>query len=140
MNKERSLKKKPANSPDAAEMRRQAETMLNKRKNKASAPPATEAETLRLVHELEVHQIELEMQNEQLRQAHEESEVLQRRYFDLYDLAPVGYLTVNEKGTILQANLTAAKMLGREIGMIVNHRLPGFIVREDQDIYHLFHK
>ncbi len=113
---------------------------MSKRKKKTAALPATETETLRLVHELQAHQIELEMQNEQLRQTHGELEASHRRYFDLYDLAPVGYLTVNEKGTILQANLTAAKMLGLEIGLIVNNRLPGFIVREDQDIYHLFHK
>jgi PAS domain-containing protein len=62
------------------------------------------AEPLRVLHELRVHQIELEMQNEELRESRRELEASQARYFDLYDLAPVGYLTLSEAGLILEAN------------------------------------
>ena len=66
-------------------------------------------ETLhKMVHELQVHQIELEMQNDQLRHTQQELDGARARYFDLYDLAPVGYCTVDEHGLILEANLTAA--------------------------------
>jgi PAS domain S-box-containing protein len=65
-----------------------------------------------LVYELRLHQVELEMQNEDLRRAHVDLNAARERYFDLYDMAPVGYCTVSEAGRILEANLTAATMLG----------------------------
>jgi PAS domain-containing protein len=69
-------------------------------------------DTERLLHELRVHQIELEMQNEELRQAQALLDTERARYFDLYDLAPVGYCTLSETGLILQSNLAAATLLG----------------------------
>ena len=69
-------------------------------------------ERKRIEEDLRIHQIELTMQNEELRQAQREIEASRARYFDLYDLAPVGYFTVSEKGLILEANLTAASLLG----------------------------
>jgi PAS domain S-box-containing protein len=94
----------------------------------------------RALHELRVHQIELEMQNEELRRTQEELEGSRARYFDLYDLAPVGYLTIGEHGSILQANLTAAKMLGVARGDLVKRPFSRFILREDQDVYYLRRK
>ena len=91
----------------------------------------------RALHELRVHQIELEMQNEELRQTQEELEASRARYFDLYDLAPVGYFTLSEQGLILEANLTAAKLLGVTRGTLVKQPLSHFVLREDQDIYYL---
>ena len=67
-----------------------------------------------MIHELQVHQIELEMQNEQLRQTQAELEAALTKYTDFYDFAPVAYLTLDERGLILEANLTAATMLGVE--------------------------
>jgi PAS domain S-box-containing protein len=94
----------------------------------------------RALHELRVHQIELEMQNEELRRAQEELEVSRARYFDLYDLAPVAYFTLSEEGLILEANLTAAKLLGVTRGALVKQHLSRFVLREDQDIYYLHRK
>lgn len=92
-----------------------------------------------MLHELHVHQVELEMQNEELRRAQVELNAAQARYFDLYDLAPVGYFTINEKGLILQANLTAADLLGVARSSLVKQLLTRFILKEDQDIYY-FHR
>jgi PAS domain-containing protein len=92
------------------------------------------------LHELLVHQIELEMQNEELRRAQAELEAARARYFDLYDLAPVGYCTVSEEGLILEANLTAATLLGVAKGALVKQPLTRFILRGDQDSYYLHRK
>jgi PAS domain S-box-containing protein len=119
-------------------LRLRAEERLKKQSPAQGAK--TPEETSRLLHELEVHQIELEMQNEELRRAQEELEASRARYFDLYDLAPVGYLTLGEQGLILEANLTAAQMLGVERGRLTGQPVSRFIFRDDQDIYYLSRK
>jgi PAS domain S-box-containing protein len=83
-----------------------------------------------------VHQIEIEMQNEDLRRAHIELEASRTRYFDLYDLAPVGYVSLNGKGIILEANLTIAAFLGKERSILIRQPLSRFIISEDQGIYY----
>ncbi len=88
-----------------------------------------------LIHELQVHQIELEIQNDELRRTQEALEVSQGRYIDLYDFAPVGYLSVSKKGLILKANLTAATLFGVSRSEILKKPLSRFILPEDQDIY-----
>lgn len=92
------------------------------------------------LHQLQVHQIELEMQNEELRQAQFLLDASRARYFDLYDLAPVGYCTVSEKGLIVEANLATATMLGADRSDLVRQRVSRFIVREDQDIFYLLRR
>ena len=89
-----------------------------------------------LLHELQVHQIELEMQNEQLRHTQQELDGARARYFDLFDLAPVGYCTVNDQGLILEANFTAATMLNLSRNELVKQSVTRFIVHADQDIYY----
>ncbi len=96
------------------------------------------AETL--LHELQVHQIELEMQNEELRESQIALDIVRARYFDLYDLAPIGYLTLNTHGSIQQANLTVANLLGVTRGALLKQPLSKLIVKADQDIYYLSHK
>jgi two-component system cell cycle sensor histidine kinase/response regulator CckA len=93
--------------------------------------------TRRVLHDLRVHQIELEMQNDELRRTQEQLELARARYFDLYDLAPVGYLTLNQSGAIREANLTAANLLNTPRVELVNEPLTRFIWPADQDIFYL---
>jgi PAS domain S-box-containing protein len=88
-----------------------------------------------ILHELRVHQVELELQNEELRRTQVTLEVSRERYFDLYDLAPVGYVTISEKGLVLEANLTAAGLVGVARGELVRQPWTRFIFPEDQDVY-----
>lgn len=123
-------------------LRQLAEEIVRK---KAALPPENSKaippeEIQKLLHELRVHQIELEMQNDELRQAMIELDDSRARYFDLYDLAPVGYFTISEKGLILEANLTAATMLGVTIVDLVKQPIYRLILKEDQDIYYLHRK
>jgi len=94
----------------------------------------------RLIHELRVHQIELEMQNEELRHTHYELEMVHARYFDLYDMAPVGYITLNPDGVIQEVNLTATAILRVPRSDLIRYALSQFIVLEDQDTYYLYRK
>ena len=94
-------------------------------------------ETRRVLHELRVYQNELEAQNVELRVAHVHLDAACARYFDLYDLAPVGYCTLSEKGLILEANLTSANLLGVSRGVLVQKPISRFILEEDQYIYYL---
>ncbi len=84
---------------------------------------------------LRAHQRELEMQNEKLRLAQAELAAERARYFDLYDLTPVGYCTISEEGLVLEANLTAATLLGVARRALAQHPLTHFILPEDQGIY-----
>lgn len=90
-----------------------------------------------LVHELRVHEIELEMQNEELRRAQLALEESRDRYLDLYEFAPVGYLTLNDKGIIQEINLAGAALLGCERSRLLQRSLSRFIVNEDGDDYYL---
>ncbi len=98
------------------------------------------AATRDLLHELQVHQIELEMQNEELRRTQLELDASRARYFNLYDLAPVGYCSVSEQGLILQANLAAATLLGATRSTLVRQPISRFIFKADQDIWYLHRK
>ena len=89
------------------------------------------------IHELYVHQIELEMQNEELRRTQLELDDARARYFDLYDLAPVGYCTLSTAGLILEANLTAAVFLGYARRDLIGKPISQFICTSDQDTFYL---
>src|SRR5450631_4337226 len=90
-------------------------------------PPRIKESMQRLVHELEVHQIELEMQNEELLQAQQEIELSRNKYYELYDFAPVGYFVFDVRGLIREVNLTGAKLLGIERGLLANKPFISFI-------------
>ena len=93
-----------------------------------------------VLHELRVHQIELVMQNEELQQAQLKLDAARARYFDLYELAPVGYITLSQPGLILQANLIAGTLLGGACDTLVGQPISPFISKEDQDIFYLNRK
>jgi two-component system CheB/CheR fusion protein len=84
-------------------------------------------ESRRLVHELQVHQVELQLQNEELQKARAEAEAALKQYSDLYDFAPVGYLTLARDGTIEKMNLTGARLLGMERSRLVGARFGAFV-------------
>ena len=136
------MENKDTRSSDAAELHRRADELA--RKKAAQSPENLAAlspeDTRRMLHELRVHQIELEMQREELLREQTELDAARARYFDLYDLAPVGYCTVSENGLILESNLTAAALLGAARGSLSGQLISGFILKEDQRVYDLRHK
>jgi len=89
-----------------------------------------------IIHDLQVHQIELEMQNDELRRTQQELHAERDKYADLYDFAPVGYVTIGEKGMILDANLTMCTMLGVERRRLIGGPFSQFINRDDQNIFY----
>ena len=137
----RQPRKKQAAPDAAAELRRQAEERLDglsaaAAAAAAAASPAPE-DLAAAVHELRVHQIELEMQNEELRRAQLELEAQREKYFALFDRAPVGYLTIGDKGIVGDANFTAARLLGVERQMLVGQPFSAFVIAADRDAYYL---
>ncbi|MFL5730364.1 MAG: PAS domain S-box protein [Cytophagaceae bacterium] len=90
-----------------------------------------------IIHELQVHQVELEMQNEELIRGKMEYEILSHKFQDLYEFAPVGYFTLDQQGIILKSNYMGSKMLGREKKYIIRRRFQSFIHTDSSDIFHL---
>lgn len=99
----------------------------------------TSSESTQVLHNLRVHQIELELQNEELRQSQVALDIAHTRYFDLYELAPVGYCTISQSGHIEQANLTLSSLLGVHRDSLIKQPITKFICKDDQDSYY-FHK
>ncbi len=130
------MKPKPKNQPTP--LRQRAEETLRQRPQ----PPEklARADMQELIHELQVHQIELEMQNDELQRTQAELEAAHDKYSNLYDFAPVGYLTLDDKNIIREANLTATTMLGVESARLVKQPLTRFIAPQDQDKFYLLRK
>jgi len=128
----------PKQDHSTSNLRQRAEQQLGP--STGSGQGLEPEETRRLLHELRVHQIELEMQNKELQRVHAELEASHSRYFDLFEMAPVGYVILNEPGLFLLANLTAAGLLGMERSALVKRPLTRFILPDDQDIYYLHRK
>jgi PAS domain S-box-containing protein len=117
-----------------ARLRRQAEELMGV---KGFALPRVEGDDpIKLIHELQAAQIELELQNEEL--LHSQQELSQSRisYTRLYDFAPVGYITLSLKGLILKSNLTFSGMVSMERTRLINQPLSAHILAEDQDVYY----
>ncbi len=117
-----------------ATLRELAEERL--RETPAQAEAASPETAQRLLHELQVHQVELEMQNEELRRTQVELENSHARYFDLYELAPAGYLTLSDKGLIKEINLTAATMLGIARKQLIKQPLSRWVTPAGQSSYY----
>ncbi len=116
------------------EVRRKAEEQLYSHPRENERLPASDRQAL--IHELQVHQIELEMQNEELRQSQKALEDSRDRYADLFNFAPVGFFSVDVKGLILEANFTATTLLQANISDLVGNRISKFIHKDDQDFYY----
>lgn len=117
------------------ELRQKAEQQQNQQTGKRSfTTERTDAEVSEIIEELRIHQIELEIQNEELRQASDELEAARNRYADLYDLAPVGYFTLDLETTIIGVNLTGALMLGVNRNQLVGRKLTAFLDPGYQDL------
>lgn len=136
------MKNKDDRTEQTAILRRQAEEIAREKAFKSPRNPEEMSleETRQILHDLRVHQIELEMQNEELRRSQQELDAAGARYFDFYDLAPVGYLTLSEKGLILAANLTTAAMLDVVRSNLIKKPFSRFIFKEDQDTFYLNNK
>ncbi|MFZ4616588.1 MAG: sensor histidine kinase [Rectinemataceae bacterium] len=102
-------------------------------------PEALTPMALRAVmSELHVHQVELELQNEELLRTQMELEETHRRYFELYDLAPVGYFRMSDKGLLLEANLQGAQLLGESRSVLIGKVFSSFVAEADKDNWYLF--
>ncbi len=120
-------------------LRQRAEEKL--KATAAATPTALSLDEAKvLLHELQVHQIELEMQNEHLRKTQEDLEVSRERFAHLYDFAPIGLFTISDKGLILDVNLTAARLFGVARSVLANRLFTSFILPEGQDIYYHHHR
>jgi PAS domain S-box-containing protein len=124
------------------ELRRKAEVALQEATARLSQSPAALTPTAiqQTLHELQVHQIELEMQNEELRRGQLQLDAERARFFDLYDLAPVSYFSLNQGGLIVQANLAAASLLGVARRELLKMHFSSFIVLASQDTYYRLRK
>lgn len=127
------MAKKPVKPAKAPALRRQAEERLRTTKRDVAAMPAKDVQ--QLVHELQIHQIELEMQNDELRRTQAELEAARDRYAKLYDFSPAGHLTLDVQGNILGANIMAGTLLGLSRNKLSGQPLARFIAGEDQDAF-----
>jgi PAS domain S-box-containing protein len=117
---------RPGSAAGTGPLRRLAERRLRKRPP-AEAGGGVQADAQRMLHELQVHQIELELQNEELKQAKAEVETGLQKYTDLYDFAPVGYFSLDEQGLILDVNMTGAALLGVDRSGVTGRRFQLFV-------------
>ncbi len=121
-----------------SEIRKRAEQRLKERLTHSSDFSLEDAKSL--IHELHVHQIELELQNEELRLIQLELEVSRRKYADLYEFSPVGLLTLDSDESIQEANVTFVTMLGIDRAKLIKRNLSEFVDRSTQNIYHFFYQ
>ena len=122
------MNKKNSKSKDII-LRQKAERLATK-KSTQPVVQLSESEAMRLIHELEVHQIELELQNQELVEAKSNVLEIAEKYTQLYDFAPSGYFTLSNEGEIIEVNLYGAKMLGKDRKQLLNSLL-GFFVSDD---------
>ncbi len=129
------MKKKHPKLAESSRLRKRAEDALQGRTEELQELSARDARSL--IHELQVHQIELEMQNEELRRAQKELEESCDRSSDLYDFAPVGYFSFDKNGLIIEVNMTGAKKLGAERANLIKKPFSLFISMGSKDVFYL---
>ena len=129
--------KKNNKSSDVSQLRQKAEEKLKDKKFRKTSS-LTEDEMRKLIHELEVHEIELEMQNEELRVAKEQAEQAEEKYAELYNYAPSGYLTLSKEGEITELNFAAARMFGKEQQPLIKRNCAVFLSEKSRPDFNLF--
>ena len=125
------------NFTDAQMLRKKAEEQLKVKQKKVNKP-VMETDLKKLLHELQVHQIELEMQNEELHQAYETAETALKKYTMLYDFAPMGYFTLDSDGSISELNFTGAEILRDKRYSLVNSNFKLFVYEDSQPVFNNF--
>ncbi len=130
------MSNKDSDLSDPQELRRKAEEKLKAGEKKVK--PLMEADMKKLMHELQVHQIELELQNEELREAYNTAETALRKYTMLYDFAPIGYFTLNSEGSICELNFTGAEMLGEKRHSLINSNFKLFVSGDSLPVFNAF--
>jgi PAS domain S-box-containing protein len=126
-----------SNQPENINFRQKAEELMGKEERESIAL-LTEQGTYKLVHELQVHQIELQLQNDELIQAREQTKAASEKYIELYDFAPSGYFTLSKVGGILELNLAGSQMLGKERLLLKNRRFGEIVSKETRPIFNFF--
>lgn len=122
---------------DKRKLREKAEKHLND-KEETEYAFSMEADKNKLLHELQVHEIELEMQNEELKQAYETAETALKKYTMLFDLSPMGYFSLDPEGAIHDLNFTGADMLGERRFSLVNSNFKLFISDDSKPVFNEF--
>ena len=122
---------------DAQMLRKKAEELL-KEKQKKEPQPNLDVDLKRTLHELQVHQIELELQNEELHLAYETAETALKKYTMLYDLAPMGYFTIDSHGSILDLNFTGSEMLKDKRISLINSNFKLYVSEESREVFNQF--
>ncbi len=129
------MKRAKNTGTEAAELRRSAEALLAS-KATTENPPRSEDDMRRLIHELQVSQVELDLQNEELQRARVELEVSRDKYAELYDFAPVGYFAFDPHGVIREVNLAGAQLLGIERKLLVKKPFSSLIAdKKEREIF-----
>ncbi len=131
------MKKQNKIEPSLSILRSRAEKLVNN-KQLETGSHLTDAETLRLVHELQVQQIELELQNEELEKSKEEAEIASQKYTELYDFAPSGFFTLSNEGMIVELNLRGANMLGKQRTFLINSIFTLFVSADTKTVFDHF--
>lgn len=130
------MQKERDEQKQSSELRKRAEKKIERRISSFDEQPS--ADLKQVLHELQVHQIEIEMQNEELRRASHELEESQRRYLDIYEFAPIGYFVFDINGFITEVNLTGASLLGGERSRYINTPFSRYVERHDRDRFNLY--
>lgn len=135
------MKKKPIIGPKPPGLRQRAEKRLRVAQGKPRPTPRTSQESessQRLLHELQVHQVELEMQNTELRDVRDRMEVLLQKFTDLYDFAPVGYFSFDSRGRIIEVNMTGTTLLNLDRSQLLGARFARFIAPQSPPVFPVF--
>jgi len=132
------MKNKKKAAPNSANLRQQAEDILKQKQINLSTTNPSETDILKLIHELEVHQIELELQNDELTQAREQADLATSKYIELFEFAPSGYFTLSHEGMIIELNLTGARMLRKDRSHLKNSRFSFHLSKDTKPVFNRF--